>query len=296
MEQAHLETWEGRQMLSGMPVECFILEECKPGIFAASHWHSAAELIYVRKGGYRILAGGESRLLREGECVLIRPRQLHSTICPELPEISLLVLKFEPGFLLGAEPLPGEGELLENMRSWDGAAFWLGAEDCAAGKLPERMGELLAEIRETRLGWRMAVRACIWTILLQVLRAAGEQPHPSGMGSGALSEEFYPVLDYLEQHCTEGVSVEDVLPLCHLSYSRFSVKFRQLTGFSLTEYCNRMRIDRARRLLERGAQGIGEVAESCGFTDLCYFDRLFRRYTGVSPSGFRRQRQPDEEE
>ncbi|MGI5894496.1 MAG: helix-turn-helix domain-containing protein [Candidatus Merdivicinus sp.] len=296
MEESRLEGRERKQFLPGIPAECFELHQNKPGVFAPSHWHSAAELVYVREGGYRILAGGEERLLRPGECVLIRPGQLHTTICPPLPAVSLVVLKFEPGLLRGGETLRGEAELLAQLQHGPGAAVWLDAEEVSRRKIGELLERILAESREKQMGWRMGVRAGICTILLEVLRAEQRQPQGSGMGTAAASEEFFPVLEYLEQHYREEIRVSDLLEICHLSYSRFSVKFRQLTGFRFTEYLHRMRIEYARRLLESGGESIGQIAERCGYLDLCYFDRLFRRYTGISPKDYRRELRGKEEQ
>ena len=75
-----------------------------------------------------------------------------------------------------------------------------------------------------------------------------------------------------------------MLPICGLSYSRFAVLFKQLAGCSFTEYLNRYRISQAQQLLRDSEISVAQAAELCGFLDPCYFDRLFRRYAGLSPT------------
>ena len=110
MEEARFERWEERRPLPGLAAECFELHENRPGIFASSHWHNESELILVQRGCYRILAGAEGRLLAAGEAVFIPQRLRHTTICPDQPEVSLIVLKFEPSFLLAADPAFRRGD------------------------------------------------------------------------------------------------------------------------------------------------------------------------------------------
>lgn len=288
MEEARFERWEERRPLPGLAAECFELHENRPGIFASSHWHNESELILVQRGCYRILAGAEGRLLAAGEAVFIPQRLRHTTICPDQPEVSLIVLKFEPSFLLAADPAEGEAELLSGA-AMNGAALWLSPMETACCGLPSRLGLMLREIAAERTGWRLAVRAGICTILLELLRLAEARRQTPGPARSEAGADLGPVFDYLERHYREPVRAGDLLPLCHLSYSRFSVRFKELTGFCLTEYLNRLRISRARRLIEAGEMPLGEVAAACGFLDPCYFDRLFRRYTGMTPSRCRRE-------
>lgn len=214
-------------------------------------------------------------MLKEGEAVLIRPRQIHITICPELQEIELIVLKFDPALFLS--PI-----------KQDGPAIWLTADQ----QIQEySVGYWLDQIqKEYKLqsdGWCVAVRSFIWMILLSFCRISSQLTVSTEIHQQA-DEQFYPVFQYLSEHFTEPVAVDNLLSICHLSYSRFSVRFRLLTGCSLTEYICRARIQLARTLLLDRQWSVADVAQQCGYLDLSYFDRLFRRYTGYSPSQFRR--------
>lgn len=288
MEQVRFESLLDGEPMPGIPVEYHLVRETRPGIFAAAHWQNTAEFLYVKKGGYRVIAGGISRMLSEGEAVFIRPRQIHTTICPELSGIELVVLKFDPALFCSGEKLAGETEFLSLILR-DGPAFWMTAEQGQAGEIGRRLEEICTEWQRQKPGWRVAVRSLIWMILLHLCRFCGEDSAGMAPGESGQDKQFYPVFQYLEEHFTEEIRTAELLSLCHLSYSRFSVRFKQLTGLCLTEYIGRARIQLARELLSSGELPVSAAAERCGYLDVCYFDRVFRRYTGCSPSEFRKK-------
>lgn len=286
MEQAFYENWVDKQPIAGLPVECFFLEDSSPGVFAASHWHSAAELIYVQQGGYQILVNGVSYSLGEGDSLLIHPWHIHTTICPPDVQALLGVLKFDLSLLRFAGGTPEETEFLGRLDANLPPHCFPApvAEDCGLLGLLSRV---FWELKEQKDGAALAVRLFIGEAILRLLRFSGP-PEPKSAGTGFVNR-FYPVFRYMEEHFAEQMTASDILPLCNLSYSRFAVLFRQFTGCTFTDYLNRYRIARAQQLLQNPEFSISQAAEHCGFLDICYFDRMFRKYVGAPPSVWRKQ-------
>jgi AraC-like DNA-binding protein len=73
------------------------------------------------------------------------------------------------------------------------------------------------------------------------------------------------------------------------STSHLSRCFREATGTSFRNYLLRTRLERAKVLLSRGQHSITEVADAVGLRDLARFDKLFKRYTGLTPSAYKAQ-------
>ena len=63
--------------------------------------------------------------------------------------------------------------------------------------------------------------------------------------------------------------------------------FKEQTGYPPLQYINKLRIERAKQLLADAGLSVSECAETLGFTDVNYFSRLFRKFTGVSPSKYK---------
>ena len=73
-----------------------------------------------------------------------------------------------------------------------------------------------------------------------------------------------------------------------ISRSAFCVRCKQVTGTTFVDYVNTARIQRACSLLGRTPLSITEIAHAVGFSDLAYFNRQFRRRTGMPPSEWRK--------
>jgi two-component system, response regulator YesN len=87
---------------------------------------------------------------------------------------------------------------------------------------------------------------------------------------------------YWEQLSLSTVAAEVAMSRYHLSH-----RFRAVMGTTFRAYLLRVRLERAKTLLARPEPRITEVALAVGFGDLCRFDKLFKRYTGVTPSHYR---------
>ena len=64
---------------------------------------------------------------------------------------------------------------------------------------------------------------------------------------------------------------------------------KKATGKTMLAYLNELRISKARQLLSDGTSQISRVAEQCGFHDIYYFSRVFKKYTGTTPGAFSRK-------
>ena len=96
-------------------------------------------------------------------------------------------------------------------------------------------------------------------------------------------------LAYAEAHLHERISVNTAAERCDMSPSGFSHAFTQEHGIPFREFLLHARLKRARELLRNPMLAIADVAALSGFQDQAYFDRVFRRYLGTTPSRYRRQ-------
>ena len=81
-----------------------------------------------------------------------------------------------------------------------------------------------------------------------------------------------------------------------LSQFHLSRKFRETMGKSPMSYFTQMKIQRACELLDTPEDSVQEVAASPGYNTPCYFSEGFKRVTGLSPSGYRKDRLAKEKE
>ena len=91
-------------------------------------------------------------------------------------------------------------------------------------------------------------------------------------------------LAFIKTHFKKNINMAMVANQVSVNYTWFSEKFKEHTGVNFNEYLKRLRIDEAKKLLEKGTYKVYEVAERCGFSDVKYFMKIFREETGMSPT------------
>ena len=126
------------------------------------------------------------------------------------------------------------------------------------------------------------------------MMARSEQVLPAGTVSGRSksSKSLEPALYYVEQNFREKITADNVASLCGMSSFRFSRNFKETYGIAFRDYVDRYRLREAYRMLETGHASVTEAAYACGFNDVGYFSRVFKRYFSTSPSEMCKGRKP----
>jgi two-component system response regulator YesN len=94
-------------------------------------------------------------------------------------------------------------------------------------------------------------------------------------------------IHFIRSQYTGSLSLERVAEYVHLSPSHFSRIFHEATGESFVAYLTRIRIEKAKSLLQTHSIPLAEIGARTGFKDQSYFTRVFKRSTGMSPGKYR---------
>src|SRR5690606_18057259 len=99
---------------------------------------------------------------------------------------------------------------------------------------------------------------------------------------------------WLESNFSVAAPVEAMIAQSGMPERTFKRRFTEATGLAPLAYVQRLRIERAKRLLEAGSESVDGISWRVGYEDPAFFRRLFKRLTGLSPSQYRRRfRAPD---
>lgn len=98
------------------------------------------------------------------------------------------------------------------------------------------------------------------------------------------SQTIEKIKKYMIANFTKDLSTEELAKMANVSKPHFHRLFKENTGISAKQYIIRVRMNRAKALLESGEHNITEVAQLLGYDDIYYFSRLFRKVFGVTPS------------
>lgn len=93
------------------------------------------------------------------------------------------------------------------------------------------------------------------------------------------------IFTYVEHHYDKEINIEDVAKLANLTLPAFCNFFKKATQITFTEFVNRYRISKACLLMTQD-KPISECSYSCGFNNVTYFNRMFKKYTNKTPSEF----------
>ena len=99
----------------------------------------------------------------------------------------------------------------------------------------------------------------------------------------------YKFQEVIQTHLYEDLNLEDLAFLTRLSLSSFKRKFTQIYGTSPNKYIISKRLEKAQLLLRTTDFMVSEIAYDCGFSDVGYFGKTFKKYYNYSPSEFRVQ-------
>ena len=94
-------------------------------------------------------------------------------------------------------------------------------------------------------------------------------------------------VNYLQKHIDKPLALREIAESVNLSVSHFAAIFKKSTGFSVIEYFNHLKIQKACQYLQFTDLRINEIADQLGIEDPYYFSRMFTKIIGVSPNKYR---------
>lgn len=95
------------------------------------------------------------------------------------------------------------------------------------------------------------------------------------------------IIRYLEEHFCDEIIFDEMAKEIGISYSYMRKIVNELTGKSLIEYTNQLRIEKAKQLLLESNLSMTQIASQIGYLNVQSFNRFFRKYEGIPPSSYK---------
>ncbi len=252
------------------------------------HFHNTYELYYLLEGEVYYFIDRETYLVRAGDVVLIKPNQVHKTSLAKDSRQNRLLLQITGRAM--DDFLRRNGFLtLEELYDRKGRIISLGEEERSVMKeLMLRIGE---EMRDRRRSYELMVKMKLLELLV-MLRRCQEDALAEGEARTAHTPKYQKVqevVDYLQANPETGESLDELAGRFYISRSWLSRIFKEVTGFSVNEYTNIIRVKKAQKLLSCSDYSVTEVSEALGFESITYFERVFKRYTTSTPLKYRQE-------
>lgn len=262
------------------PLDFYHVDTTHPRYHMDCHWHDEFELIHVQSGALRMTIDGVEYRLHAGDTAFVAGGQAHAA-SPENCVYECTV--FDPAMLL---------------RSGDACKYYIHRIQSHSVLLTPHFPAACTAVKEamTRLFGtafqpdRAPNALLVFGALMEFFGWVFEN------GAYTESVEFprhsrrirhlKEVLTYIEQHYAEPITLPELAESVHMSPKYFCRFFRQMTRRTPIDYLNYYRVECACQELSTTEKSVTEVALDCGFNDISYFIKTFRRHKGVSPGKY----------
>lgn len=257
------------------------------------HWHEYLEIALCLEGSGRFLFGRRVYPMEPGDIFLVDNSHPHVALPDAAGSLRLLLALFRPELVAGPGCRAFDSGYLAPFRSGDDQALQrIPKATPLAAELRPILHKLAAVSDRHDPGDRHLLDAILRMALGVLVRHGATGDDDAGGADAARREQIRPVLSYVEEHCRERVTLDEVAEVVHLSPSRVRHVFRDVSGVGFKEYATRVRLTEAKRLLLATDLSVAEVAHSVGYTNVHQFYTVFHRYCSLLPAEYRRHYTP----
>lgn len=272
--------------LSPMPLTAWKITQ--PPHIEPAHEHDCVEIMFA-SGGSGICRINDMQFpFLRGDIFIMNPNDVHMYKVDR--DSSYFNILFKPDVLLTREELDSlrEFPLFQKwMDEHHGQKKSISLPPDICTRLESIALDICAELKKQQPGFRQAAKSYFMEFMIVLLRYSSIK---SGVKSGNEKQQtaFARAVDYINRHCTGQLTIRKLAKASNVSPTYFGEFFKAWSGTNVFDYITRVRIEKARLLLEQDEMPIGEIAVELGWFDNCRFSRVFKKYTGLSPREYRR--------
>lgn len=284
------------------------------GSYVPPHWHDAIEIVYLQKGDLKINTEGASKKLEAGQCILIQPNTVHSTLCthPNRAIVFQIPAAFMEKYLSGFAELtfqldePPAVTTPADKKLHHARAQRLKDEKLQYATLQQPEDEELQQAALKQLkkdlekmqfimdsepdGALLQFNSVLFDVLYQLYHNFSTRKTASGNSHLSRNlERLKPILNYINNNYNQPISLEEISQVAMLDSKYFCRFFKKCMGTTFLEYQNHIRLSHIYQDLISTDDKIGDILERHGFTNYKLFRRMFFQHFGCTPTEVRRK-------
>ena len=252
------------------------------------HFHNQYEIFYLLEGERRFFFDNRSYLVKSGSLILVDENSIHMTMAGSEQEFGhdRIILYIERDKMKEFDQLFPNLNLVRFFHQHYGV-FPLNE------KQQKDFIDLYIRLQDEFDSRKRNYRAMIETDIIQYFIRFMRENHTPAMedtdvNAPAKYRNIYAVADYISVHFDEAITLDQLADRFFISKYYLSRTFKEITGYTVTEYTNIHRIRRAKRLLEETDMSISGIAHELGYESLTYFERMFKSFMTISPLKYRK--------
>lgn len=254
------------------------------------HWHEEMELIVIKKGRGFVSVDLESRPVKSGELVVVSPGQLHAIHQDGAYEMEYENILFKPEMLFALLPdVCTVDYFMPFVNGQRKVPVWIDGE-CVCGEQIFSCVSRIDEICSQKpAGYQIAVKGYLYQLFFLLFQQGGEVDQEKRERFKSL-DKLKLIMKKIETDYQENLTVGEMAELSGFSQSHFMKFFKANMGTSFIEYLNEYRLSMAARLLITSSMDILHIAVDTGFSNISYFNRIFKKKFGMTPGQYRKSK------
>lgn len=262
------------------PIEFYHVGPTHPRYEMSYHWHIEYEIIRILKGEFLMTIGEEEFLARAGDIIFVKGGLLHGGI-PVKCMYECIVFNLDALMISS----PAGDRLLKKIR--DDSIQVLNhfpKPDPELMRITERM---FGQMKIQAEGHELIVIGAFYEFFGYVL----ERRHyiitqDISTKEGRRIEHLKRALEVIENSYPDCITLDDLAKAAGMNSKYFCRYFREMTHRTPIDYLNYYRIEQACFKLATSNSSIADVGMSCGFNDVSYFIKTFKKYKGMTPKKY----------
>ena len=245
------------------------------------------EVYYLLEGERCYFIGTKIYHLKQGSLVFVRRNVIHKTALSREAHHDRILLEISRSYLESVFAITGELTLHDFFQD---DCIILSLESEEQNFITELLLALGRELGTKNSGFRLLAKSLVAELFIYAKRMENKATSSaSSRTDDPLHRQIEQIACCIAENCCSPLSLNSIAEQFYMNKCYLSRIFKEITGFTVNGYLHARRIQKARSLLIQNSMNISEVAEAAGYENLTYFERVFKKHTGMSPLEYRRQ-------
>lgn len=285
-------TWESLWKSSGyIPVIVKSIER-----FHDENWHMEPnrheffEMVYMKKGSAVFEISGHPVNMGPNDIIIIKPRQYHKFSVKSRSVCELIVLSFKFENQRNDEFSEVSLEDFLNFVHGRDSGNFITLKVSQKNEIITVLNKILKERSSSEIGSEFLSHFLIMELFVLISRALKmEWENSIKSESPKLKELIRIAVNFINNNFEREIALKDIARYVFLSPSYFARVFKEETGVSPINYLLKVRIERAKEMLTDTDQKVSDIALGVGFSNQQRFNAIFKKYTGMTPTQYRKE-------
>ena len=250
----------------------------------AHQWHREDEFLYMVSGCAVYTINGRKIELKAGDCVFCAGRGLHSLIAEKNQPFRFKAVVCSRKYLFGAKDKCSEYFNKE-------LKIFYNKNIPAEAEITERVKEICRLLEQRSYGYELDVKGKL--IGLYSVIVANKLFEKDNIQRLTPNNNLLSAITHIHNNFSDKLYAHELASLTGYSVPYFEKFFKEQVGMTPSEYIMMYRLNTAGDLLRETNKSITEIAHACGFNNVSFFIREFKKDYSVTPNKYRKTKIAD---